>query len=62
MMIGSGLSYHNLNVFGPEVAAPSAAFDQWLNEAMQMSPSERTAHLDSPFKRLGKRQNVPSDR
>jgi len=55
MIIGSGLSYHNLGSLGPEATEPSAAFDAWLNDVMQMSPSERTARLkdwtSAPFAR-----------
>lgn len=45
MIIGSGLSYHNLRRLGPAGAAPSAAFDAWLNQTMQLPPDERTARL-----------------
>lgn len=45
MIIGSGLSYHNLRMLGAEAAEPSAAFDAWLNSVMQMPPEERLAQL-----------------
>jgi aromatic ring-opening dioxygenase catalytic subunit (LigB family) len=34
LIVGSGLSYHNLRNFGPGAAAPSAAFDGWLSQAL----------------------------
>lgn len=58
LIIGSGLSYHNLHAFGPQAKAPSAAFDAWLDESLpapgatrstalvnwQQAPSARQAH------------------
>ncbi len=34
LIVGSGLSYHNLRAFGPQAAAPSKAFDDWLNRTV----------------------------
>lgn len=34
LIIGSGLSYHNLRQFGPQAALPSAEFDAWLTETV----------------------------
>ena len=34
LIVGSGLSYHNLREFGPQARQPSAAFDQWLDETL----------------------------
>lgn len=34
LILGSGLSYHNLRAFGPAGAAASAAFDAWLQAAV----------------------------
>lgn len=45
MIIGSGLSFHNLRLFGPAGADPSAAFDAWLYEAMLLSPEARVAAM-----------------
>ena len=46
LIIGSGLSYHNLRAFGPAGKAPSAAFDQWLQKTLlDTTPSERAAGL-----------------
>ena len=45
LIVGSGLSYHNLRLFGPGAKAPSAAFDAWLADAMAMGPAARTNAL-----------------
>jgi len=44
-IVGSGLSWHNLRMFGPAAAAPSRAFDQWLDQALASPPPERVAKL-----------------
>ncbi|MET0382435.1 MAG: class III extradiol ring-cleavage dioxygenase [Burkholderiaceae bacterium] len=36
LIIGSGLSYHNLRAFGPAARAPSAAFDAWLQDTLAL--------------------------
>jgi len=46
LIIGSGLSYHNLRLMGPQARAPSQAFDGWLQETLVESTSaERWARL-----------------
>ena len=45
LIVGSGLSYHNLGMFGRAGAAPSQAFDAWLQAAMASAPAERTQSL-----------------
>ena len=45
LIVGSGLSYHNLRLFGPAGKAPSAAFDTWLGDAMALPGAERTKAL-----------------
>ncbi len=45
LIVGSGLSYHNLALFGPGARAPSEAFDAWLNETLALAPEDRTARL-----------------
>ena len=46
LIIGSGLSYHNLRAFGPAAKVPSTAFDQWLQQTLLgTSPEERAAGL-----------------
>lgn len=45
LIVGSGLSYHNLRRFGPAAKEPSEAFDAWLQAALALPPTERTAAL-----------------
>ena len=46
LIVGSGLSFHNLRLRGPAATAPSAAFDAWLHETLETcTPAERTARL-----------------
>ena len=46
LIVGSGLSYHNLREFGPSAKLASAAFDRWLQQAVVASnPTERSAQL-----------------
>ena len=34
LIVGSGMSYHNLRGFGPAFATPSRRFDEWLTAAV----------------------------
>ena len=45
LIVGSGLSYHNLRQFGRAGQAPSQAFDAWLQAAMVAAPPARTQAL-----------------
>jgi aromatic ring-opening dioxygenase catalytic subunit (LigB family) len=46
LIVGSGLSYHNLRMFGPQGKLPSQAFDAWLQDTVvHASPAEREARL-----------------
>jgi len=45
LIVGSGLSYHNLRNFGSGGRAPSKAFDVWLQEAMAATPAVRAEAL-----------------
>lgn len=46
LIVGSGLSYHNLRAFGPRGLGPSQQFDAWLNHSLvDLPPAERTAEL-----------------
>lgn len=46
LIVGSGLSYHNLREFGPQARQPSAEFDQWLDRTLvHCAPGEREARL-----------------
>lgn len=48
LIVGSGMSYHNLREFfkgGPDVAKSSDQFDAWLNAIVHGSPDERVKSL-----------------
>ncbi len=45
LIIGSGLSYHNLRQFGPGGTLASRHFDAWLQATLALAPAERTAEL-----------------
>ncbi|ODU10214.1 MAG: dioxygenase [Rubrivivax sp. SCN 71-131] len=46
LIVGSGLSFHNLGMFGPAAKGPSAAFDDWLQRTLAADdPNARTAAL-----------------
>lgn len=46
LIIGSGLSYHNLRLFDQRAAQPSHEFDSWLQETLiHSSTKERSAKL-----------------
>jgi aromatic ring-opening dioxygenase catalytic subunit (LigB family) len=46
LIVGSGLSYHNLREFGPRAAATSKAFDTWLTDTLcNATPDQRTQRL-----------------
>ncbi len=47
LIVGSGLSWHNLRNFGPAASAPSTAFDGWLHAALNAAPAERTRLLEA---------------
>ncbi len=45
LIVGSGLSYHNLRLFGPGAKEPSAAFDAWLDETVNADAKTRVDRL-----------------
>lgn len=45
LIVGSGLSYHNLRAFNAQGAVASHQFDAWLQETMALPPQRRTAAL-----------------
>jgi len=46
LILGSGLSFHNLRLRGPQAGAPSKAFDHWLHVTLeQLTPEQRSAQL-----------------
>ena len=57
LIVGSGLSWHNLRMLGPDARTPSQAFDDWLQQTLVGSdPAEREARLrrwrEAPAARL----------
>lgn len=47
LIVGSGLSFHNLRLLGPEGAVPSQQFDEWLTAALAAPPAERTRLIEA---------------
>lgn len=45
LIVGSGLSYHNLREFGPQARVPSTEFDNWLHAVLALPATERTQAL-----------------
>lgn len=46
LIVGSGASYHNLRLMGPEGAVPSTEFDDWLEAALlNTTQTDRIAHM-----------------
>jgi aromatic ring-opening dioxygenase catalytic subunit (LigB family) len=46
LIIGSGMSFHNMRAYGnPAFTAQSRQFDDWLAEAMALPPEQRSAQL-----------------
>lgn len=60
LIVGSGLSYHNLRAMGPEAKVPSTAFDAWLGETLQQAPEARTSALidweKAPYARVSHKE------
>lgn len=57
LILGSGMSFHNLRAMGdPRVAEPSRAFDRWLSDAAACEPQDRALRLarwsEAPWARL----------
>ncbi|MEQ9694472.1 class III extradiol ring-cleavage dioxygenase [Shimia sp. SDUM112013] len=46
VIIGSGLSYHNLRLMNETARVPSEVFDAWLNDALALPPEQRTNALE----------------
>ena len=62
LIVGSGLTYHDLRNFGPSAQAPSAEFDHWLDEALvHADPEERTRRLLSWTDAPSARASHPSE-
>jgi aromatic ring-opening dioxygenase catalytic subunit (LigB family) len=57
LIVGSGLSYHNLRRMGPPAAVPSRQFDDWLQQTLVTSDApQRVQRLiawqDAPAARI----------
>ena len=57
LIVGSGLSFHNLGLMGPKAKEPSMAFDKWLQGiVVNRSGDDRNVALskweDAPFARV----------
>lgn len=61
LILGSGLSYHNLRAFGPPGAAASAAFDGWLQQVLPAPGAPRSAALVDWAAAPGARQAHPRE-
>jgi aromatic ring-opening dioxygenase catalytic subunit (LigB family) len=44
LIVGSGSSYHNLRMMGPEAKEPSAAFDDWLDRTLESTNFDERTH------------------
>jgi aromatic ring-opening dioxygenase catalytic subunit (LigB family) len=51
LIVGSGLSYHNLRAFGPAAHAPSAAFDAWLEDTLAIADAATRARTLAAWER-----------
>ncbi|MEB3197904.1 MAG: class III extradiol ring-cleavage dioxygenase [Candidatus Sericytochromatia bacterium] len=45
VIVGSGLSYHNLRLMGPAARQPSARFDAWLQDTLAQPPAVRSSRV-----------------
>jgi aromatic ring-opening dioxygenase catalytic subunit (LigB family) len=61
LILGSGMSYHNLRAFGPAGRAPSAAFDAWLGETISLAAPAREGRLAQWSKAPSARQAHPRE-
>ena len=61
LIVGSGLSYHNLRLMGPAARLPSTQFDDWLQKAVASSPEQRVAQLKEWAKAPAARVCHPSE-
>ena len=61
LIVGSGLSYHNLRAFGPQAKAPSQAFDDWLQATLTAPPAKREALLNDWERAPAARQSHPRE-
>ncbi|MDO9088697.1 MAG: class III extradiol ring-cleavage dioxygenase [Burkholderiaceae bacterium] len=61
LIIGSGMSFHNMRAYGnPQFGPVSDAFDDWLTQAVESSPEERARLLTNWEQAPGARQCHPA--
>jgi len=61
-IMGSGMTFHNLRVFGdPRAQEPARRFDDWLRATMAASPSEREGRLAEWTRAPAARQAHPRE-
>ena len=56
LIVGTGMSFHNMRLFGPGAAAPSKTFDQWLTAVVE------TADVHSRDQQLAAWADAPAAR
>lgn len=61
VIMGSGLSFHNLRMFDGRAAEPSAAFDGWLHETLTAEPEARAQALHHWSEAPGARLSHPRE-
>jgi aromatic ring-opening dioxygenase catalytic subunit (LigB family) len=62
LIIGSGMSFHNMRGYGdPHFTAPSAAFDDWLTEAVTSDAETRAGLLAKWERAPAARQSHPRE-
>jgi aromatic ring-opening dioxygenase catalytic subunit (LigB family) len=61
LLVGSGMSYHNLRAFGPHAAPVAETFDAWLSAAATAEPSERDRLLEGWARAPAARQAHPRE-
>jgi aromatic ring-opening dioxygenase catalytic subunit (LigB family) len=52
LLLGSGMSFHNLRVFGQDARAESEAFDQWLTSTLREDVMGLTQWAEAPHARF----------
>jgi len=62
LIVGSGLSYHNMRAMGPPGEHASKTFDEWLQQTLlRSSPSARTENLEQWSNAPSARQAHPRE-
>ena len=61
LIVGSGMSYHNMRGFGGRGRAASMAFDAWLSDAMRAPQAARDASLEAWASAPSARESHPRE-